>query len=164
MKTKVTKDTIPQDFTLSLALFDFLPVLFFSLDMIIIGKLFSSFLFMLGSFLMLFAGICKVLWKIIVVTKKINIWFLFIQMRVLMPIGLILMIIGIIIKKDSFNLLLNTILQMPTILFFIIGIACMILMIVFMFKLDGEKSKNNWLEQTINLIAQLSFFIGLLTI
>ena len=69
-KPKMTKDTIPEDFTLSLALVDALPVLFFGGSMILIGVLFGSVMFMLGAVLCFWAGAAKVLWKVIVVKKK----------------------------------------------------------------------------------------------
>lgn len=161
---KVTKDTIPTDFSLSLALFDGLPVLFFAGSMIVISFLFSSKLFLVGSLLCLFAGLSKVIWKIIVVLKKKNIWFLFIQMRITMPIGLLLMVISVITNKNNVNygLIKNSILSLPSLIFFIIGVAGMIMMLVFGFVLDGSKKKNNWIEQITNAVAQLSFFIGLL--
>lgn len=161
---KVTKDTVPTDFSLSLALFDGLPVLFFAGSMIVISFLFSSKLFLVGSLLCLFAGLSKVIWKIIVVLKKKNIWFLFIQMRITMPIGLLLMVISVITNKNSINygLIKNSILSLPSLIFFIIGVVGMIMMLVFGFVLDGSKKKNNWIEQITNAVAQLSFFIGLL--
>lgn len=161
---KVTKDTVPTDFSLSLALFDGLPVLFFAGSMIVISFLFSSKLFLVGSLLCLFAGLSKVIWKIIVVLKKKNIWFLFIQMRITMPIGLLLMVISVITNKNNINygLIKNSILSLPSLIFFIIGVAGMIMMLVFGFVLDGSKKKNNWIEQITNAVAQLSFFIGLL--
>ena len=161
---KVTKDTVPTDFSLSLALFDGLPVLFFSGSMIVISFLFSSKLFLVGSLLCLFAGLSKVIWKIIVVLKKKNIWFLFIQMRITMPIGLLLMVISVITNKNNINyeLIKNSILSLPSLIFFIIGVFGMIMMLAFGFVLDGSKKKNNWIEQITNAVAQLSFFIGLL--
>ena len=48
---KMTKDTVPEDFTLSLALVDALPVLFFGASMILIGIMFASSLFILGAVL-----------------------------------------------------------------------------------------------------------------
>ena len=84
-KPKITKDTLPEDFTLLLALTDSLPVIFFGACMLLIGRRFSSLLFMAGALLCLIGGAGKVLWKIIVVLQKKNVWPLFIQMRILMP-------------------------------------------------------------------------------
>ena len=80
-KPKMTKDTIPENFTLSLAFVDSLPVLFFGGSMIVIGLLFGSPLFLIGAALCFWAGAAKVLWKIIVVTKKKNIWWMFLQIE-----------------------------------------------------------------------------------
>lgn len=55
-KVKMTKDTIPEDFTLTLALADAVPVLFFSATMLLVGLLFRSPLFLIGAGLVLFAG------------------------------------------------------------------------------------------------------------
>lgn len=163
---KVNKDSIPQDFSLSLAIVDAIPVILFGGSTILISLIFNSKLFLIGYLLCLFAGLSKVIWKIIVTTKKKNIWFLFIQMRITMPIGLLLMIISFIINKQLINIdvLLINLLSFPVNLFFIIGIIEMIMMLIFALTLDGNKVKNNWMEQITNLIAQLCFFIGLLII
>lgn len=84
-KPKITKDTLPEDFTLLLALTDSLPVIFFGAGMLLIGRRFSSLLFITGSLLYLIGFLRKVLLKIIVVLQKKNVWPLFIQMRILMP-------------------------------------------------------------------------------
>lgn len=163
---KVNKESIPQDFNLSLAIVDTIPVLLFGGSTILISLMFNSKLFLVGSLLCLFAGLSKVIWKIIVATKKKNIWFLFVQMRITMPIGLLLMIISFIINKHNINIdvLLINLLSFPINMFFIFGIIGMIMMLMFAFTLDGNKVKNNWIEQMTNLIAQLCFFIGLLII
>ena len=48
-KPKMTKDTIPGNFTLSFALVDALPVLFFGGSIFLIGILFGSPLFLIGA-------------------------------------------------------------------------------------------------------------------
>ena len=101
-KPKMTKDTIPENFTLSLAFVDSLPVLFFGGSMILIGLLFGSPLFLIGAALCFWAGAAKVLWKIIVVTKKKNVWWMFLQMRIVMPIGFLLMLLAVIYSKSLF--------------------------------------------------------------
>ena len=37
-----------------------------------------------------------------------------------------------------------------------------ILMLVFAFRMDSSDSKVNWMEQTVNSLAQIGFFIGLM--
>lgn len=161
---KMTKDTVPEGFTLTLALVDALPVLFFGASMIAAGLLFSNIIFMLGAFLCLFAGAAKVLWKIIVVLKRKNIWWLFIQMRILMPIGMLMMIASLVLNPGGadYGGLLSSALSFPPVLFFALGIAGMLLMIIFAFRLDSSDPKANWTEQLTNGAAQLAFFIGLL--
>ena len=138
-KPKMTKDTIPENFTLSLALVDALPVLFFGGIMILIGLLFGSPLFLIGAALCFWAGAAKVLWKIIVVTKKKNIWWMFLQMRIVMPIGFVLMILAVILNRSAIDL--------PA---------------VFAAKLDSADVRSNWIEQLTNAVAQAAIFTGIL--
>lgn len=69
-KTKMTKNIVPEDFTLSLAIVDAMPVLLFGGSMILIGLLLGSILFLIGTLICFWAGAAKVVWKLIVVTKK----------------------------------------------------------------------------------------------
>ena len=55
-KPKMAKASVPEDFTLSLAIVDALPVLFFGGSMVLIGLLFQSILFLLGAFLCFWVG------------------------------------------------------------------------------------------------------------
>jgi len=47
-------------------------------------------------------------------------------------------------------------------LFFLAGALGMILMLVFTFRMDSSDPKVNWMEQTVNSLAQICFFIGLM--
>ena len=47
-------------------------------------------------------------------------------------------------------------------LFFLAGALGMILMLVFAFRMDSSDPKVNWMEQTVNSLAQIRFFIGLM--
>ena len=160
----MTKDTLPEDFTLGLAIVDALPVLLFGGSMIMIGLLFGSVLFLLGAALCFWAGAAKVLWKIIVVTKKKNIWWLFLQMRIVMPIGFALMLLAAILNLKAIHLtaVLAAIVSMPSVIFFAIGVLGMVLMGIFAAKLDSADVRSNWIEQLTNTAAQASFFIGIL--
>ena len=163
-KSKMTKDTIPEDFTLSLALVDALPVLFFGGSMILIGLLFGSVLFMIGAVLCFWAGAAKVLWKIIVVKKKRNVWWMFLQMRIVMPIGFAVMLLAVILNRNAIDLhaVLAAVLSLPSVIFFAIGLIGMVLMGVFGIKLDSSDVRSNWIEQLTNAIAQASVFTGIL--
>lgn len=162
MKQKMTKDTVPEGFTLGLAIVDAIPVLFFGMSMALAGVLLDSGLFLAGAALCLFAGIAKVLWKIIVVLKKKNIWWMFLQMRVLMPVGLVLMIVGAVTAKADLSPVLAQAMRFPAAPCFVMGFIGMALMTVFAFRLDSSDAKSNWIEQITNGAAQFAFFLGLL--
>lgn len=163
-KPKMTKDTIPKNFTLSLGLVDALPVLFFGGSMILIGLLFGSPLFLIGAALCFWAGAAKVLWKIIVVTKKKNIWWMFLQMRIVMPLGFVLMLLAVILNRNAINLsaVFVAIVSLPSVIFFVIGLIGMALMGVFAAKLDSSDVRSNWIEQLTNATAQAAIFVGTL--
>lgn len=165
-KPKMTKDIVPEDFTISLALVDALPVLFFGGSMILLGMLLKSPLFIIGAALCFWAGAAKVLWKIIVVLKKKNIWWMFMQMRILMPIGFAMMILGVILNLKAINMsaVFAAIVSLPSVIFFVIGVVGMVLMGVFAKKLDSSDVRSNWIEQATNGVAQGCFFIGILLI
>ena len=161
---KMTKDVVPEGFTLPLAIVDALPVLFFGGSMILIGLLFRSTLFLIGALLCLWAGAAKVLWKIIVVTKKRNVWWLFLQMRIVMPIGFALILLSVVLRWGEIDgaAMLSAVTSLPSVIFFAVGIVGMVLMGIFAKKLDASDARANWIEQLTNGAAQASIFIGLL--
>ena len=163
-KPKMTKNTIPENFTLSLALVDALPVLFFGGSMILIGLLFGSPLFLIGAALCFWAGAAKVLWKIIVVTKRKNIWWLFLQMRLVMPVGFAMMILAVIMSRSTivFPAAFAAVISFPSVIFFGVGVIGMVLMGVFAAKLDSADVRSNWIEQLTNALAQAAIFVGIL--
>ena len=61
-RNSMTKDTVPEGFSVSMALVDLLPVLFFGLSAMTAGRLFHSALFVagaLGMTLMLVFAFCR---------------------------------------------------------------------------------------------------------
>ena len=163
-KPKMTRDTVPENFTLSLALVDALPVLFFGGSMVLIGLLFHSALFLLGAFACFWAGAAKVLWKIIVVTKKKNVWWLFLQMRIVMPVGFALMLLAVVLGRKTIHLpaVFAAVTSLPSVAFFALGVAGMVLMGVFAARLDSSDLRSNWIEQLTNTAAQAAIFVGIL--
>ena len=163
-KPKITKDTVPEDFTLSLALVDALPVLFFGGSMILTALLFKSKLFPAGALACFWAGAAKVLWKIIVVKKKKNIWWLFLQMRIVMPVGFALMLLSVILNRKAihFAAVLAAVTSLPSVIFFALGLIGMVLMGIFASRLDSSDLRSNWIEQLTNTAAQAAIFIGIL--
>lgn len=163
-KMKMTKDTVPDGFTLSLVIVDALPVLFFGGSMILIGLLFRSVLFFAGAVLCFWAGAAKVVWKIIVVTRRKNVWWLFLQMRIVMPVGFALMLLSVLLNLKTIHLpaIWAAIMSLPSAVFFAVGVIGMLLMFIFASKLDSSDVRSNWIEQLTNAVAQAAFFAGIL--
>lgn len=156
-----------EDFPLSLAFFDALPVLFFSAAMLIIAWNFHNTCFIIGAVLCTLAGIGKVSWKIIIAGTKKDIVILNRQLRVLMPVGFLLIIIGLVTGLSGIHnagAIISSILSFPAVFFFAVTIIGMIMMSVFACKLDGTKLRSNWIEQITNAIAQGCFLLGVLCV
>lgn len=149
----------PQGFTLSLALMDFVPVIFFSAGALVVGMRMHSLLFSLGAIGCIFAGCGKVLWKILLASAKKDIRPLNTQMRYLMPLGFILMILGW--RKDPLPLAVQSFFTMPSVLFFGIGLAGIAAMTVLGIRNQTTDVKANWIEQCVNCVAQGAFFLGI---
>lgn len=155
-----TENEFPQGFTLGLALVDLIPVLFFSAGAVLIGIRMHSLLFGLGAVCCILAGCGKVLWKILLAIAKKDIRFLNTQMRYSMPLGFILMIIGWC--KDPLPLSWQSFFTLPSVLFFGIGLVCMIGMTILGICNKTTDVKANWIEQCVNCIAQGAFLLGII--
>lgn len=164
MKNKMSKEIIPEGFTLGMVFSDMLPVLFFGGTTVIIGLILGNIWISIGAAVAFVSGLLKVVWKLIVVTKKENVWWLFIQMRIFMPIGLAIFLIGLVfsLSKMPAQTVIAALIGMPQLIFFILGIAGMVAMILFAMKLDSADAKSNWIEQITNGLAQACFFVGTL--
>lgn len=163
-KAGINRNTVPENFTVGLALFDALPVFFFGIAVILLGVLLHSATFFLGALLCFAAGAAKVIWKLIVVLKQKNVWWLFVQMRYLMPIGFVLMITGVICQwgDPDFHYILRSACEFPVSVFLLIWLFCLILMGVFGAVLDSTKVRSNWIEQITNCVGQFSFLLGVI--
>ena len=164
--TKMTKDIVPENFTVLLALIDAIPVLFFGASMIAVSLIFDSVLFLIGAVICTLSGTIKVLWKIIVAVKKKNVWWMFIQMRIFMPLGFVILIVSLFVDRTRINIsgVWQAVKSFPSVIFFVAGLLGMLLMGIFTFALDSTNVKANWIEQLINGIAQICIFIGLLIV
>lgn len=153
-----------ENFPISLALFDAVPVILFSIAMIIIAVNYNNWIFITGAALCTFAGLGKVIWKIIIAATKKDISILNRQMRFVMPIGFLCMIIGLItgMDKSGWVALGTNVTTFPQIILFVITFAGMLMMGVFAKKLDPTKTKSNWIEQITNAVAQGCLLIGVL--
>ena len=151
-----------EDFPLSLALFDALPVLFFSAAVVLIGLNYKNPFFITGSILCTLAGIGKVLWKIIIAATKRDIVWMNRQLRVLMPAGFLLIITGIVTGHVNIHMIKGEIFSLPAGIFFGITVIGMVLMSIFAVRLDGTKLRSNWIEQITNAVAQGCFLLGVI--
>ena len=93
---KMTKDTVPEGFSVVMALVDLIPVVFFGLSAVRVGRLFQGALFVTGALICLLSGVVKVLWKLIAAVSRRNIWPMFVQMRIFMPAGFLLLLAALI--------------------------------------------------------------------
>ncbi len=158
----ITKDSVPEGFSVSLALVDAIPVLFFAVSAVILGmKAKFSKLIILGGLIAFLGGAIKVAWKIIVAVKRKNIWWMFVQMRYTMPLGFLLIVIGCFVSHAALGAAFAGI-GPASIVFFALWFLGMCLMGVFAKKLDNADPKANWIEQGTNGIAQLCLVIGLI--
>ena len=165
-RNKMTRDTVPEGFSVPLALLDLVPVVFFGLSAVRVGELFASALFMFGAVVCLAAGVVKVLWKLIAAVTQKNIWPMFVQMRILMPAGFALMIAALIAGRTKLNgaAILAGLTGFPACVFFTLGVLGMVFMMYCALRMDSSDPKTNWLEQAVNAAAQICFFVGLLLV
>ena len=163
-KEKINKNTIPEGFTVGMATVDMLPVIFFGLTAIMYGLIMNQWLITAGAVVCFVSGLLKVLWKYIVALKKKNIWWMFLQMRICMLPGFLLMLLSVFLRRDTVSLsgIWAAVTAAPQCFFFGAGAAGMALMLVFGFTLDSGSVKANWIEQLTNGLAQLCIFAGLL--
>jgi hypothetical protein len=162
MANMTNKENAYKGFTLGMALMDALPVVFFTLSCIFLGMKVDSLLFRIGSALVAIAGIGKVLWKLLLALKDQDIHILNTQMRILMPLGFVLLIIGVILVHPDWVMVLGAVTMMPSLLFFVLGIIGLFCMGWFAGHMDQTSASNNWREQTVNTLAQACIFLGIL--
>lgn len=153
-----------EKFSPALAWFDALPVILFSVAMLLIALRFRNTVFIIGAVCCVCAGLGKVIWKIIMATANKNITLLSRQLRVLMPVGFLLMIAGVITGMNTalWKSLVQSVLSVPAVMFFGFAVLGMILMGVFAGRLDQKKVRSNWIEQITNTVAQGCFLLGVL--
>lgn len=154
-----------EGFTLALALVDAIPVLLFGASMIMIAARCSSVLFVAGAVLSTLAGCFKVLWKIILATKKKDVKWLNKGFLPLMAAGWILILLSLVLMKSGG---MNTawaagLVRMPGVLFLALWLILMCFMVWYRRKrFVNEDAKKNWTAQIINCVAMASLFVGIL--
>lgn len=154
-----------EEFTLSLALVDFIPVLAFGVAIIMISAGFNSTLFLLGAIVSLLAGVFKVTWKLILGTTKKDVKWLnkcFIPMQ---SGGWLIMLLAININigKINFANLLASVIGMPQLIFFVLWIGLMGTMIWYKKnKFERYSARKNWTAEIINSCAQICLLIAVI--
>ncbi|MBU5430971.1 hypothetical protein KQI22_13020 [Kineothrix sp. MSJ-39] len=160
------KNEIPEGFTLGMALMDAMPVLLFSISVIMIAAKFHSVIFLVGAVCSALAGCGKVSWKLLLALKKKNIFWLNAQFRYLMTTGMVMILLSVVLSRSKIHLavLRQQILHAPSIWCFgaaVFGMAALIYMGI---KLDRTDAKGNWIEQSVNLFVQLMILIGIIVL
>ena len=163
-KAKMTKDTIPQDFTVGLALVDAVPVLFFMLACLFVYLATGAIAILIGGIIAFISGLIKVIWKMIVALKKKNVWWMFLQMRFALPVGMLLAIVGFICWAclTSEPDVLAKFGNVTSIIFYVLTLVGMCAMVVCSIKLDSSNKGANWIEEICNSFAEFCLFIACL--
>lgn len=154
-----------EGFTVGLALLDFVPVIAFGLAMLFLALKFKSILFIIGAILVLLGGVFKASWKLILGISKKDVKWMNKMMWPCMGVGFILMIVSVIISIKTINWagVLNGIIGVPAIIFFILWILAMAGMTIFKkTKFRKDNAKDNWIAEIINSIGMLSLMIAIL--
>ena len=154
-----------EGFTVALALVDAIPVLSFGISMVIIASRFDSPLFMIGAFLSVLAGCCKVCWKLVLGIWKKDLRWLnkpFLPMQITgfgFSRGSLLTGLG----KINWGGVLAAVTSLPSLAFFLAWIGLMFFMGWYRknrFKNDDAHS--NWTAQIVNAVGQTCLLLGIL--
>jgi hypothetical protein len=161
-----SKDAIPEGFTLSLALFDAVPVTLFCLSCIVFGRRIESPLFVVGAVVTFAGGALKVCWKLAIVLLKRDVSLLGRQMPYTMSLGLLAMAAGcaaaIARGRVSLAGAWAAMTSMPTAPLLLAWLACMVGMGYLAAHLDRLDARANWIEQATNALGQGCLLAALL--
>ena len=165
----MNRDSLPEDFTLGMAAFDAMPVFLFGFAARLLARMTGRALVMLGGVICFVSGMLKVIWKLLVVLRRKNVWPLFLQMRIGMPAGFAVMFAGLItglMKKDRQERegIRKAVLRPVPLAFLLLSAAGIAAMIHCGKKLDSAQAKTNWIEQGCNTAAQGSFLVAMMLI
>ncbi len=154
-----------EGFTLSLALVDAIPVVFFGASMLLVAGRFGHPLFLLGAALSTLAGCFKVAWKLVLgLTKKDLRWLNkpFVPMQ---ATGFLLMLLSFVLGFGSIDWAAVTagVLGFPSVLCFLSWIGLMGYMGWFRKnKFQNDDAASNWTAQIINCLGQGCLLLGIL--
>ena len=153
-----------EGFTLSLALVDAIPVLFFGASMIMVAARFRSPLFIAGAVISTLAGCCKVLWKLILGIWKKDVRWLNKPFVPMQATGFLLMLVSFLLGFGKINwaAVLGAVTGFPSILLFLLWIAMMGTMGWYRKNRFDNSAKANWAAQLINCVGQGALFFAIL--
>lgn len=165
-RTDIKKDIKEEykEYTLGLAVFDFLPVFLFFISGILIYRMYESPVLLTGVLACFLGGLSKAVWKAIVVLRGEDRVELTRAFHILMPAGFALMIISVLIGgAPALSGLWHSLSTMPAALFFICGFLLMCIMGYLGSHMD-KSARSNWIEEAVNTLAQAAVLIGVITI
>ncbi len=164
-----------EGFTVKLALVDALPVIFFSLSLILIATALSGsgltfWVVLIGAILIALSGLCKVLWKLLLGLKVGDVKILNKIFVPFMAGGFMITLIGVLIgtftKVIRWGAVIHAMVSLPAILFFILGFCGLFVMGYVKSTNKREEfnkdAKKNWIAQFVNAFAQCMVFLGIL--
>jgi hypothetical protein len=149
---------------LPLIIFDFLPVLLFVANVILLYNLFSfSILFLIGAVLIGLAGMSMIIYKIILRCTGRDLTILRMPMVFLMPIGFLLMIVSLfIMDSECLTFFIQTLLSLPYLYCATAYLCCLGLMLFYSLRYGRRNIRTNrviWREELTNFVAHLSIFV-----
>lgn len=153
------------EFTLSLALVDFIPVVAFGVAIVILATSFGSPLFLIGAIASLLAGVFKVLWKLILGTTKKDVKWLNKCFLPMQAGGWLVMLLAVIINigKINWSAVGAAVVGMPQLVFFIFWGFFMGTMVWYKKnKFDKYDAKTNWVAEIVNSLGQTCFLLAIL--
>ena len=153
------------EFTLALALVDFIPVVAFGVAIILLATVFHSPIFLIGAIASLLAGVFKVLWKLILGTTKKDVKWLNKCFLPMQAGGWLVMLLAVILNvgKISWKSVGAAVIGMPQLAFFILWAAFMGTMVWYKKnKFDKYDAKTNWVAEIVNSVGQTCFLLAIL--
>lgn len=154
-----------EGFTLSLALLDFVPVAAFGVAVVIVAVAFNSPLFLAGAIISLAAGMCKVLWKLILGSSGKDVKWLNKGFVPAQSAGFLLMLVAAVlnIKRINFAVLGAAVTGMPQLVFFIAWAGLLSAMVWYKKnRFECYSARANWTAEIINSVGQCSLLAAVL--
>jgi len=153
------------DFSVGLALLDYVPVAAFGAAIVTVAASFSSALFLIGAVISLAAGMLKATWKLIYGASGRDIVWMNKPFVPLQSGGWLLMLAGVLanIKRIEFVSLFAAVSGLPQLVLFILWLALLGVMVWYRKNCFGKyDARSNWTAEIINSAAQLSFLAAVL--